>query len=92
MKGRKVKPIEGYFISFTPEEKNDIDSFLESEGYPADDTGVKQFILDTVYEKEESGPDAGERLAELIKCNPELVMRTVAGARGVFKYIKSLHK
>lgn len=86
-----MKAINGYFISFKESEKKDIDIFLENEGYTADDDGIKNFLLDCIAEDPPIEPP-GEKLKDFIKNNPEIVFRTVQGARGLFKYIKSLKK
>lgn len=76
--------IGGFFLSFKDEEKQAINDGLAALDYTPDDEGLKLYILDSLtgedLEREE--PGAVDRLADLLRKNPE----TVGMVGGIAKY------
>lgn len=77
-----MKAISGFFISFTPEEKKEMDSYLIDCGYQPDGDGLKKMVLDICKEPQETAP--GEKIADLIRSHPELI----SGARTIYNWLR----
>jgi len=73
-----VNEISGYFLSFSPDEKQAIEEMLYREGYPSGIDGLKQFILeaaadDAVGETEPPRGGGGSPLLKFMLDNPDTV-------------------
>ena len=84
------KVIEGFFIDFTSEELAEVRAELEDLGYKADGTGMKKFLLDSLFaEDEEEKPSSTENIigitSEFLKGHPELIRMGVGTLEGFLK-------
>jgi len=80
--------LTGVFLSFAEDELTDLYDRLESMGYPRDGKGLREFIVQSMYEDPE--PEPGEessapvnRLFNYVRENPDQV-RLAAGTAAAF--------
>lgn len=93
--------IDGYYLTFSPDEIRGVNSFLRDNGYPQDGKGLHKLILDVI---QEADPNAGlneadnrsENLTsiieEYVRNNPEQVRRVINGGKFFFDIIKKGRK
>lgn len=81
----QAKAIDGWFLTFTKEERELIEERFEDLGYELSAQGIKEYVLDTLDAMDEDKPGAVDKLVEniagAINKNPEAV-RTYAGLAG----------
>jgi len=82
---QEARPIEGWFLTFTKEERELVEQAFEDLGYELSAQGIKQYVLDTIEAMEDDRPGAVDKLVEniagAINKNPEAV-RTYASLAG----------
>ena len=67
----------GWFIRFSPEEKEDEEAlleFLNANDYEPDGSGIKEFLLDSIYTEKKK---KSSKIAEVIQENPELIAESL---------------
>jgi len=70
---------EGWFIKFGPEEKEDMDAlakYLEDNKYEPGGEGIKQLLLDTIYEDDRKPVNP---ILEVIQEHPEAIQAAMSG-------------
>ena len=70
---------EGWFIKFEPEETDDLkalEKYLSDNEYEPGAEGIKQLILDTIYEDKDKPRNP---ILEAIQENPEAVQHAMMG-------------
>ena len=69
-------PIEvgvGLALTFKKNEIRDLEIMLREYGYTPDSAGLKDFILDSIYEESEpAAQNLGDKIAQALNDNPEL--------------------
>lgn len=81
----KINQLEGFFVEFTPEEINDVREELELQGYTADCAGIKEFIMDALFDEEVEQSDTERvinKARKFVNENPATVkfgLDTIAG-------------
>ena len=49
----KTRQLEGFFLEFESDEIKDVREELINQGYTADGTGMKEFLMDALFSEEE---------------------------------------
>jgi hypothetical protein len=87
--------IEGFFLSFTPEDMEDVRRALESNGYTPDGEGMKEILLDVLFSdsvSEKPRASLSEEFVEKAKRyvveNPEKVKKGIDFAIGLVKMVR----
>lgn len=86
-----------YSLSFTEEEEQDLILFLKDSDYSANKEGIKELIMDLIYEEDEEKPDAKEppkenRLKSFLRENPQAIEQVGQSILNGIKYWNSKHK
>jgi hypothetical protein len=85
--------LEGYFISFSPDELKAVNDQLQLLDYTRDSQGLRNFLLDAMFEDAaKNGESDTERVIrkarDYVKKNPEkirLALDTVRGLAGMIR-------
>lgn len=87
----KTKQIEGFFLEFTSEELDIVREELERQEYTPDGAGIKEFLMDNLFDMEEDAPPPSaadeiiQKAARFMQDNPATVnfgIKTVMGMMG----------
>jgi hypothetical protein len=83
MKGEPVtERLQGYLLSFAPDEYKEINKALEEWGYEPNSDGLKTFILDEVGGERpyKQGKSIGQHIGQFMEDNPEIVSGVIGKA------------
>lgn len=67
------RKIDGWFITFTDEERALIEATLEDEGYDVGPAGLKKFVLDTITQPPLPEPKS-KQFGQYVRDHPEEVL------------------
>jgi len=90
--------LEGFFLSFTDEEADDIRAALKYEGYAPDGEGLKEFLIDSLFgdpKPEEAHSPTDEfitKARKFVTDNPETVRFGMNVATGLFNKIRKARR
>jgi len=82
------KQIQGFFISFTDEELEDVKKALDLLGYTPDGEGMKELLLDALYGDGNDGQESDterfiRKSRDYIKTHPETVNMGISALKSL---------